>query len=103
MANLPKIMLISKDQALNLADRSMDGTLMLRENGLYLSLDSDTKKFTAIAIEEGEFFLEEFTTIELAYVYLLNQYTDANLLRTIEKLSRNKVSELMKLNETVKV
>ena len=100
MATLPKIELISSEQALSFANRSFSGSLIFIDCAMYLSFDPKNESFTAIAIESGEMFIEEFSTIEMAYAFLLGQYSDAKVLRTIEKLASTKIEELKRLNET---
>lgn len=99
MPALPKIQLISAEQALSYTNSTFSGALLFVPYAMYLSYDPETKFFTAIAIDKGEVFIEEFSTIQMAYAFLLGQYTDAKVLRTIEKLAATKVDELMKLNE----
>ena len=99
MAALPKIELISAEQALSFTNNCFSGSLIFIPSAMYLSYDPNTKLFTAIVIENGDMFIEEFITIQMAYCYLLSQYSDAKTLRTIEKVASTKVDELMKLNE----
>ena len=98
MASLPKIELISSEQAFTFTNRSFSGSLIFIDSAMYLSYDESSKLYTAIAIENGEIFIEEFSTIQMAYVFLLGQYSDSKLLRTIERLANAKTEELIKLN-----
>lgn len=98
MPALPKIELISAEQALTFTNSTFSGSLLFVPYALYLSFDPNTKLFTAIAIEKGEIFIEEFSTIQMAYAFLLGQYSDPKVLRTIEKVAAIKYQELVNLN-----
>lgn len=97
--SLPLIVFISKKAALDFASRSMDGSLMRNQNGHYLAYDPDNNNFIAIAFEDNEFFYEEFSTIQMAYIYLLNADTNPYVLRRIERVSSMKLEELKALNK----